>query len=133
MQNGNTDLAERHPLWVLQELSNRDKHRILNFVGMLAKVPFIEPHPGFDDGNLRIRQDHRGPLADDTELCRVWHPNAGTVEPQIVMKLGLAFDIAFDQGAAAGHVVKRSAVFPTLDRVRRRVAATINGFAGEFV
>jgi hypothetical protein len=98
---------ERHPLWVLQQLSNADKHRSLNLMGTalgLGKLS-LEPKGGVVIESSKIRGD--GQVEDGTELARWSVAVSGEGEVQIDGEI--AYGIAFDEaGPAKGEAIESS-------------------------
>lgn len=85
---------EIHPLWVLQEFSNIDKHRTLNTTGGVFGTRNLKLSPSGDIRikNVEIRGD--GPVTDGAELAR-WSVE-GT-QGQVQMEGEIAYDVAFDE------------------------------------
>jgi hypothetical protein len=116
-------------LWALQELDNRDKHRLLIVAGIGLSVPRIivpQGSAGGVDNITIIVQPGMVPgesfpiLEDGTELFRVRVSAAS----QMKVKFEIPFDVAFREP----EVVKRQAVLPCLTQLSQLVESIINAF-----
>ena len=91
-----------HPLWLLYELSNWDKHRVLHTTANQLR------HSGFLNPELLKEAETLPPgeLKSNTPLARVCMKDGG--EPNMKMGFYLALDVAFDQGLASGLPVSKT-------------------------
>lgn len=123
--------ADTDHLWIVHELSNRDKHRSLNFVGFAAGVIGTEIYHPFDQGSFVYTAAlMRGPFVHDAELCRLrYTPGPPPApNPEMMVKLHLSFDVAFAQG---GPVAQGRLLFSTVDQIRGSVHRIVEGFTAE--
>lgn len=117
--NGN----EKDPLWLLAQLNNTEKHRMIPVVVMTCQrmhaVPVIRQKPFFIGFHVTVR----GGLAfeDGAELARF--PGPVKVKPKY------STQIFFAQGCPD---VERLPVFDTLMSMHGRVANIVSGFDNEF-
>jgi hypothetical protein len=93
--------VERHPLWVLQELSNINKHQVLHFTGaVLADTTYSLT--GSITGQFRD-EILFGPFEHGAEIARFWFSSALNPDVRVHAKFGL--HVAFADGPAHGAVV----------------------------
>jgi len=117
----------QHPLWLLRELSNHDKHRFLGTIGAAVYES--------DEAPVRVGERHNavvtkiiraeGLVADGDELFRIRMQSLGP-NPSLEVTVPIIYAIAFsDDGPAHGRSVVncleemrlyiRDAVFPALE------------------
>jgi len=85
------------PLWVLQQLSNMDKHRVPH-ITLLAVSTYVDsPSTPSLPGRLNI---HFGPFEDGAKIAS-YTPATGEFDPKVHMDPLLIFGIAFGQRSAA--------------------------------
>ena len=90
------------PLWLLHELDNIDKHRLLHLTAFshtetLVGLPLAS-------GYGRALHYMQGPLIEDRPFA-YYDARPGDREGEVHMEMGFAFDIAFSQGPAMGESV----------------------------
>ena len=98
-----------HPLWVLQELSNVDKHRLLYATGTVLGTGNFKLNP---TGGVRIKSfkiRDAGPVKDGAKIA-LW---SGDLPPgsegQVTVEGDIAYGVAFDEdGPAKGEPIQRS-------------------------
>jgi hypothetical protein len=96
---------DRHLLWVLQELCNVDKHRMLNLssTALGAMNLTLEAEGSVQVQRSKVRED--GPIEDGAEMVR-WSVIASG-EGKVEMNGQIAVDVAFNEaGPAKGERVK---------------------------
>jgi hypothetical protein len=134
-------LPNTQPLWVLQELSNLDKHRAIPVVGLVVHtafsafpdlVGFPPLPPGFPPFEAEFFDlVGEGPFEHGANLGRM-RLTGGLVIPIAAIPVQVdrshAFDIAFDKGFPAYG----GRVFDELKEMRRLVSAIIDRLATEF-
>lgn len=108
LQPFNRDVADRrrHPLWILAELSNADKHRYVPLVTVLADLVAIE-FPDIYGESITARilwKREPGPIEDRTKVAVVrveGHvpQRVFPLPPESFMKPKGTFDVAFASGA----------------------------------
>jgi hypothetical protein len=92
-----------HPFWVLQELCNSDKHRLLNMTGGIFGASQLDLRTSGDLRIERIEVRGDGPVEDGDALAR-WRFLGG--KGQVTLDGDIAYDVAFDQaGPAKGERV----------------------------
>ncbi len=97
--------SEGHPLWVLHELCNIDKHRSLNLTNTAlgASKLTVTPSGGVTLRASQITAD--GPVQDGTELAR-WAVDVAS-KGKIELDGEIGIDVAFDEaGPAKGEIVR---------------------------
>lgn len=97
---------DRHRLWVLQELSNWDKHRLLHLTSVVtgARNFSIDPGPGASIEVLQVRDD--GEVEDGAELLRF--KATGETDFHVDVRGEIIYDIAFDKtGPAGGSILSK--------------------------
>ena len=117
--------ATRHPLWVLHELDNVDKHRSLNIVGAAMSVSHLE-FVGLGSGHVELRHQSTGPFQDGAEMARFLIPPE--FHTQVEVNDRYRFDVAFDKGPPAygGRVIA------TLTAIYAMVGCTLRAFLDEW-
>jgi hypothetical protein len=96
-----------HALWVLQELGNADKHRLLNTTGAtLGMRGFQVQHQGgVAIKTSFVRGD--GPVTDGAELARWQIEQPLLAAGQVTVEGDIAYDVAFEEaGPARGESVR---------------------------
>lgn len=101
-QRGN-DYA-RSPLWVLHELWNMDKHRLVAVVGMNALVPQTRFTTGLSGSGRTFEQAMMFPFQDGANLMRIGLLNGETESP-VKVEMDLELAIVFGDGPADGYKV----------------------------
>jgi hypothetical protein len=137
---------ERHPLAVLEELWNGDKHRTVHVLGSLAGVrellsqrqDFVDAQSGVPtdwDFNVRLtKRNLAGPYEERTELGRITLSDNRFLFPYITwqlyvdMHLSFTFDVAFDKRPPTygGQVIK------TLNDLADTVTAILTKYEPKF-
>jgi hypothetical protein len=98
---------ERHPLWVLHQLNNADKHRTLNLIGAAVGLSGLrlEADGGVEIVRSSLRAD--GAVREGDELAR-WSVRA-THRGKVQMQGEIGYTVAFDvNGPAMGEPVRSS-------------------------
>jgi hypothetical protein len=125
-----------HPLWVLQELNNIDKHRAIPTLGLVVVPKGVQVRttlevfgmplpPGFqDDLRLDPIEIHSGPFEDGAPLGRV--KLGGTlVVPVAVLPMYMepeaSIDVLFGKGTPTEGKLARPGLIASRDCVRRIV------------
>lgn len=116
------DRPEDDPLAVLNDLSNRDKHRILNPSFVFPdpnRVPgLFSWHPDAEliDQQVFVRPSE--PLVGKTDLVRLRFSPKGA-EPRVEVKRGLPLDIAFgdEPGGRVSYIEVRDLVAALVNRL----------------
>lgn len=128
LQPYSTGQPDRHPLWVLHELWNIDKHRFPPIVGTLTKIEkfgYISP----TDAQVEFPSADFGPFVQDAEVFRVnIISNPWEGEPQMDVYPVSIFDVAFEEGPPAygGRVIQ------TVNRLYEFVTTLLMQFQSEF-
>ncbi len=98
------DAYHAHPLYLLNELARRDRHRLLNIVGAAARIQQFT----IGKGDIHIDRLEIGgpqfvcPLKDGAQIIRL----KMTAEPPVDVESQFAFEIAFEEiGPAKGQTV----------------------------
>jgi hypothetical protein len=141
--------THRHPLRVLQELWNRDKHRTINLAHSIVRLEEVGPPSDFwrsdpDLPDVRVRIIKRmklGPFEDGTEIARLGITAKpvglgmsellyyfGATPADMRVNLDLTFDIAFEDGPPAHG----GPVIATLKAITRAVGNVLDSFRHEF-
>lgn len=85
-----------HPLWLLQEISNRDKHRLINVTHASIKSGYIA-FEGLGDGKVERVALPVGVLEDGAEVGRIRPLFGYTLEPQVKVNFKFTPGVAFDK------------------------------------
>lgn len=114
-----------HRLWVLHELSNVDKHRLLHRAGLVSGASKLklsaDAHVGVQI--LEVRQD--GPVEDGTKLAQ-WRVGLPPGQSgSVTLEGDISYEVAFDPAGPA----RGAPVVPALDVLGRYVLAVVEEFA----
>lgn len=124
-----TNGGERDPLWILKEMNDADKHRVIHFTGVVLRGsditfawnPSMGPVGAHPPNVKEFRfTNPRDGFADEAEVCRVRYID----ESQVNMNIKLTTEIRFDEACGSGsglHVI--SALAAMYDRVARIVVS----------
>ena len=113
--------ALTHPLWVLHELTNADKHRTLNMaLGVIEELSFR-----YDYNDLAIAREESfpGPFVNDAVVARLFVIQTGP-NPKMKVKPDAMFNVTYDEGQFFG-----GRKIPTLLKLRDAVAAVVRKFS----
>lgn len=113
-----------HPLWVLHELTNADKHRTLNFGGGIAEELGFEFE--YDDLTLGEPELIPGPFVDGAIVARVFAVQTGP-HPRMQVKPHATFNVTYDEGGLFG-----GGKLPSLLELRDATANVVERFGSEF-
>jgi len=127
--------GERDPLWILKEMNDTDKHRLIHFTGVAlrdlryslpdGKTMTLGEGAMIDSVKSGRWQNPPGGFVDGAELCRF--RNDGEAEVQV--KIDLATEIRFDKSCGPGaglHVIR------ALGLMHNRVGKIVESFYPAF-
>lgn len=109
-----------HPLWVLHELTNADKHRTLNLGGSITEE--LGFRFDYDDLALGDPEIIPGPLIDGAVVCRVFTVETGP-KPRMQVQPNATLNVTYDEGGLFG-----GRKIPTLLELRDVVNAAVAKF-----
>ncbi len=113
---------ERHALSVLAQLSNTDKHRTLNVVGVFANIDYLS----FSGPTTGLTLGHNKHVLPGTEICRI-RLGAAEVGEELKMETQIRAEIAFEKaGLFEGHPVA-----PCLGALHDLTRNILDALAGE--
>jgi hypothetical protein len=126
----------KHPLFVLGELSNRDKHRAINVVGGLSTFDHVPPPPSDYVGPPLtfdvLWRKRSGRLVLNGEIARLEVSGAvvtlGALNKYMETKLGLAHEVLFDEGFPGWG----QRVDVVVTKIKNRVTRVLADFEPEF-
>jgi len=117
--------ADEHPLWMLSDINNTDKHRIIPVCFIYANHIAVTQRPG--ERRLPMRFDTMrlgGIVKDGTKVCEIPMPHT-----EVDMKAEFKCSIAFEQIGGA----KLQRIRPFLLKAMGEVSSIVELFSGEFV
>jgi hypothetical protein len=118
-----------HPLWVLNELVNTDKHRTVAPVRSTVTVPVVQimHMSGTTNEDFRFigKQVQPGPYEPSTPVARLVYVGSEPGPPEVPVQVHFTFDVAFDQRSPAPQ---GDGVLKVLGHLRDHVAGVLNHF-----
>lgn len=129
-----------HPLALLNELWNTDKHHTIALLGLLTTLrgvlPNVPPHlqlgPPFRKEDYEVVGEIVGELKDDAPLGRIRYTGTEWINnPAVPMKLDLTIQIGLDQRPSGQTAKDKLRLGENLDLTREFVAEIIEYFAPE--
>lgn len=113
-----------HPLWVLHELNNIDKHRMITSVVLSRQLTDVRVRNG---KLIRARIQPRGPLVDGAVICFVKVEAENPIlEPNV--EVDFAIDVGFDDTPVVAYESVRGWLSAILEFVKRNVMDGLRGY-----
>jgi hypothetical protein len=118
---------EDHPLWLLHDLWNIDKHRHVHIAVVQTELQSVG-YLAAGKGVFELTKGREAELADNAELLRVHRSEAVSNLPGMYLQLRGGVHIRFGPGSPAEGL----SVLETLDRLYGLVISILTGFDKEF-
>ena len=113
-----------HPLWVLHELNNIDKHRMITPVAVARLIKDIHE---VNAKTLRARIPLGGPLEAGTEVYRTSYVAINPDLPSYI-KVDFIVDIGFDDTSVVAYHPVRAWLTAILEFIKRDVIQALQGY-----
>jgi hypothetical protein len=128
----------QHPIAMLQELWNADKHRAVHLVASFVQLEAVGEHPPNWEPGLPafhaniLKRRHSGPFEDGAEIAVVeivdWAMPIRQVDEALHMNFQFAYEIAFEECPPAYG----RGVMTTLETLHQVVKGIVLSFEPEF-